>query len=191
MNEKSIGGTTSCSLSPGAYFRLNPMRHARGSRPPTPGGTSHAAGVPFADSVRVQIPRINSFGASVSKLADLIRRIGTCSLDFCVGNGVSVQGSSSARSGVTWAVLHACCLRIAAVGLSILFVIQPYDKQSDAAAQGGSRREARLRRCRGGNGELVDFIATNIVRAWHESITDDWHLKDNLTFLQRIAVVAR
>lgn len=44
---------------------------------------------------------------------------------------------------------------------------------------------------RRGQGEPVDFIATDIVRVRHGKITDNWHLEDNLTFLQQIGAVAR
>jgi hypothetical protein len=36
-----------------------------------------------------------------------------------------------------------------------------------------------------GNGQPVDFIATDILRVRHGRITDNWHLEDNLTFLQQ------
>lgn len=42
-----------------------------------------------------------------------------------------------------------------------------------------------------GVGQAVDFIATDIVRVQHGRITDNWHLEDNLTFLQQIGVVAK
>jgi hypothetical protein len=42
-----------------------------------------------------------------------------------------------------------------------------------------------------GNGQPVDFIATDIVRVRHGRITDNWHLEDNLTFLQPIGVVTQ
>lgn len=44
---------------------------------------------------------------------------------------------------------------------------------------------------RQGNGQEVDFIATDIVRVQHGRITDNWHLEDNLTFLKQIGVVPR
>lgn len=44
---------------------------------------------------------------------------------------------------------------------------------------------------RSGQGQAVDFIATDIVRVQHGRITDNWHLEDNLTFLQQIGVVAK
>lgn len=40
-----------------------------------------------------------------------------------------------------------------------------------------------------GNGETVDFIATDILRVVDGKITDNWHLEDNLTFLQQIGLV--
>lgn len=42
-----------------------------------------------------------------------------------------------------------------------------------------------------GSGQPVDFIATDIVRVQGGKITDNWHLEDNLTFLQQIGVVPR
>jgi predicted ester cyclase len=42
-----------------------------------------------------------------------------------------------------------------------------------------------------GKGQPVDFIATDIYRIEHGRIADNWHLEDNLTFLQQIGVVAR
>lgn len=44
---------------------------------------------------------------------------------------------------------------------------------------------------RQGRGEPVDFIATDIVRVRDGRITDNWHLEDNLTFLQQIGMAAR
>jgi predicted ester cyclase len=41
-----------------------------------------------------------------------------------------------------------------------------------------------------GTGQPVDFIATDILRIRSGRITDNWHLEDNLTFLQQIGVVA-
>lgn len=40
-----------------------------------------------------------------------------------------------------------------------------------------------------GQGQPVDFIATDILRVRAGRITDNWHLEDNLTFLQQIGVV--
>jgi predicted ester cyclase len=42
-----------------------------------------------------------------------------------------------------------------------------------------------------GKGQPVDFIATDIYRIRDGKITDNWHLEDNLTFLQQVGVVAR
>jgi predicted ester cyclase len=42
-----------------------------------------------------------------------------------------------------------------------------------------------------GAGQPVDFIATDIVRVRNGRITDNWHLEDNLTFLQQIGIVAQ
>jgi predicted ester cyclase len=42
-----------------------------------------------------------------------------------------------------------------------------------------------------GKGQQVDFIATDILRVRHGAITDNWHLEDNLTFLQQIGLVPR
>jgi predicted ester cyclase len=39
-----------------------------------------------------------------------------------------------------------------------------------------------------GAGQPVDFIATDILRVRNGRITDNWHLEDNLTFLQQIGV---
>jgi predicted ester cyclase len=44
---------------------------------------------------------------------------------------------------------------------------------------------------RKGSGQPVDFIATDIVRVRRGRITDNWHLEDNLTFLQQIGVVTQ
>ncbi|XUW92327.1 ester cyclase [Burkholderia sp. M6-3] len=40
-----------------------------------------------------------------------------------------------------------------------------------------------------GKGQTVDFIATDIYRIREGKITDNWHLEDNLTFLQQLGVV--
>ncbi len=40
-----------------------------------------------------------------------------------------------------------------------------------------------------GSGQPVDFIATDILRVTEGRITDNWHLEDNLTFLQQIGAV--
>lgn len=41
-----------------------------------------------------------------------------------------------------------------------------------------------------GKGQNVDFIATDIYRIAGGRIADNWHLEDNLTFLQQLGVVA-
>jgi len=41
---------------------------------------------------------------------------------------------------------------------------------------------------RSGKGETVDFIATDILKVAEGKITDNWHIEDNLTFLQEIGV---
>ncbi|WP_150568675.1 ester cyclase [Pandoraea morbifera] len=41
-----------------------------------------------------------------------------------------------------------------------------------------------------GKGQPVDFIATDIYRIRDGKITDNWHLEDNLTFLQQLGIVA-
>jgi predicted ester cyclase len=42
-----------------------------------------------------------------------------------------------------------------------------------------------------GAGQPVDFIATDILRIRNGRITDNWHLEDNLTFVQQIGIVAQ
>lgn len=42
-----------------------------------------------------------------------------------------------------------------------------------------------------GDGRPVDFIATDILKVRDGRITDNWHLEDNLTFLQQIGAVAK
>jgi predicted ester cyclase len=42
-----------------------------------------------------------------------------------------------------------------------------------------------------GSGQPVDFIATDILRVRGGRITDNWHLEDNLTFLQQIGILAQ
>jgi predicted ester cyclase len=44
---------------------------------------------------------------------------------------------------------------------------------------------------RRGQGQPIDFIATDILRIKDGRITDNWHLEDNLTFLQQVGAVAR
>ncbi|MEI6003178.1 ester cyclase [Paraburkholderia bengalensis] len=41
-----------------------------------------------------------------------------------------------------------------------------------------------------GHGQNVDFIATDIYRIKDGRIADNWHLEDNLTFLQQLGAVA-
>jgi len=41
-----------------------------------------------------------------------------------------------------------------------------------------------------GSGAPVDFIATDILRITDGRVSDNWHIEDNLTFLQEIGVVA-
>lgn len=42
-----------------------------------------------------------------------------------------------------------------------------------------------------GKGQPVDFIATDIYRIRDGKITDNWHIEDNLTFLQQVGAVAK
>ncbi|WP_109480564.1 ester cyclase [Paraburkholderia sp. C35] len=42
-----------------------------------------------------------------------------------------------------------------------------------------------------GHGQNVDFIATDIYRVANGQIAENWHLEDNLTFLQQLGVVAK
>jgi predicted ester cyclase len=42
-----------------------------------------------------------------------------------------------------------------------------------------------------GAGQRVDFIATDILAVHGDRITDNWHLEDNLTFLQQIGLIPR
>jgi predicted ester cyclase len=42
-----------------------------------------------------------------------------------------------------------------------------------------------------GTGQPVDFIATDILAVHGDRITDNWHLEDNLTFLQQIGLIPR
>ncbi|SDG08056.1 ester cyclase [Pseudomonas abietaniphila] len=42
-----------------------------------------------------------------------------------------------------------------------------------------------------GQGQAVNFIATDIYRIADGRIAENWHLEDNLTFLQQIGVFAR
>jgi predicted ester cyclase len=40
-----------------------------------------------------------------------------------------------------------------------------------------------------GHGQAIDFIATDIYRVANGQITDNWHLEDNLTFLQQLGLI--
>jgi predicted ester cyclase len=42
-----------------------------------------------------------------------------------------------------------------------------------------------------GTGQRIDFIATDILAVRGDRITDNWHLEDNLTFLQQIGLIPR
>ena len=42
-----------------------------------------------------------------------------------------------------------------------------------------------------GKGQAIDFIATDIYRIAEGRIAENWHLEDNLTFLQQIGAVAK
>ena len=42
-----------------------------------------------------------------------------------------------------------------------------------------------------GRGQPIEFIATDILAVRAGKITDNWHLEDNLTFLQQIGLAAR
>lgn len=42
-----------------------------------------------------------------------------------------------------------------------------------------------------GHGQTVDFIATDIYRIADGRIAENWHLEDNLTFLQQIGLVSQ
>jgi predicted ester cyclase len=42
-----------------------------------------------------------------------------------------------------------------------------------------------------GNGQPIDFIATDIYRVAEGRIAENWHIEDNLTLLQQLGVVAR
>jgi predicted ester cyclase len=44
---------------------------------------------------------------------------------------------------------------------------------------------------RQGDGRAIDFIATDIYRIANGRIAENWHLEDNLSFLQQIGVVAK
>jgi predicted ester cyclase len=42
-----------------------------------------------------------------------------------------------------------------------------------------------------GSGQAIDFIATDIYRIADGRIAEDWHLEDNLTFLQQAGLAAK
>ncbi len=42
-----------------------------------------------------------------------------------------------------------------------------------------------------GKGQTVDFIVTDIYRIRDGKISENWHLEDNLTFLQQLGVVSK
>jgi predicted ester cyclase len=42
-----------------------------------------------------------------------------------------------------------------------------------------------------GQGQAIDFIATDLLKITNGRITDNWHLEDNLTFLQQIGLVPK
>jgi predicted ester cyclase len=42
-----------------------------------------------------------------------------------------------------------------------------------------------------GQGQVIDFIATDIYRVADGRIEEDWHLEDNLTFLQQAGLAAK
>ena len=42
-----------------------------------------------------------------------------------------------------------------------------------------------------GQGQAVDFIATDIYRIENGKIADNWHIEDNLTLMQQLGLVAR
>jgi predicted ester cyclase len=42
-----------------------------------------------------------------------------------------------------------------------------------------------------GRGQTIDFIATDILRVQDGKVTDNWHLEDNLTFLQQAGLVPK
>ena len=39
-----------------------------------------------------------------------------------------------------------------------------------------------------GNGQAIDFIATDLLKRSNGSITDNWHIEDNLTLLSKMGV---
>jgi predicted ester cyclase len=42
-----------------------------------------------------------------------------------------------------------------------------------------------------GQGQRIEFIATDNYRVADCRIAEDWHLKDNLTFFQQVGLVAK
>ncbi|MDB5986044.1 MAG: polyketide cyclase [Nevskia sp.] len=42
-----------------------------------------------------------------------------------------------------------------------------------------------------GQGQAIDFIATDIYRIVDGRIAENWHLEDNLTFLQQLGLIAK
>lgn len=44
---------------------------------------------------------------------------------------------------------------------------------------------------RQGQGQAIDFIATDIYRIADGKIADNWHIEDNLTLMQQLGLVAR
>jgi len=44
---------------------------------------------------------------------------------------------------------------------------------------------------RQGQGQAIDFIATDIYRIANGKIADNWHIEDNLTLMQQLGLVAR
>ncbi|MCS0632883.1 ester cyclase [Telluria mixta] len=42
-----------------------------------------------------------------------------------------------------------------------------------------------------GEGQAIDFIATDIYRVADGKIADNWHIEDNLTLMQQLGLVAR
>jgi predicted ester cyclase len=42
-----------------------------------------------------------------------------------------------------------------------------------------------------GKGQLIDFIATDILRVAGGRVTDNWHLEDNLTFLRQAGLLPK
>ena len=42
-----------------------------------------------------------------------------------------------------------------------------------------------------GQGQPIDFIATDIYRIANGKIAENWHLEDNLTLLQQVGIVGK